>query len=230
MIKKRWILAAAFAAAALPTLAAPAAARGNPHMAPRPSAERPQTAPERSAPRPDTALPEPAQEGTREEVRGLRLIPAVMPHRVALAPSPWMMRAARGDADAIATIYTTRDGGTAGLTLKATGLPDPERLNPAFNHYVVWLRDSGTGEMRNIGTLDAHNGGTAVFGYQPEMPLRSYDTLVVTPEKAASAGRPAGWDFLTAALPGTVRAREDLAPEPSAPNPFGDGQGIDPNR
>lgn len=181
--------------------------------------------------RPDSMTPAMSEVRT-SEVRGLRLIPAVMPHRVALAPSPWIMRAARGNADAQATIYTTPDGATVGLKLSATGLPNPERLNPAYAHYVVWLRDSETHEMKNIGTLDARNGGEAIFGYQPAEPLTEYDTLVVTPESSAAAGHPRGWDFLTAAIPGAEaqRPRQNLAPAPVDQTPLDDDQGIDRNR
>lgn len=123
-------------------------------------------------------------------------------HHVDFTLSPWYLRGAGQFASANATVYTDANEAITGVRLESWGLPDPERINNTYNSYVVWLHDTETNEMKNIGVLDSRNGGKAVFGYTPEEPLMGYDSIVVTPEPTFATTWPMGWQQMTAMIMG----------------------------
>lgn len=137
-----------------------------------------------------------------DEVAGLRIVPSVVAKDVALTPSAWILRdPASRHANANAKVYTNAQGEITNLTITSWGLPNPERIQSRFNDYVVWLVDTDTNEMKNIGVLESKNGGEAVFGFSPEVPLKGFDRIVITPEASGATRWPAGWQQLTAELP-----------------------------
>lgn len=150
------------------------------------------------------------QEGTVNEVAGVRIVPSVIAKSVTLTPSAWMLRdPASRMANADAKVYTDQTGAITGITINAMGLPDPERINPRFSNYVVWLVNTDTNQMINIGTLESKNAGKAVFGYSPDQPLVGYNRIVITPESTFATSWPAGWQQITADIPQTAMAPMD---------------------
>lgn len=147
------------------------------------------------------------QEGTMNEVAGVRIVPSVIAKNVTLTPSAWMLRdPASRMANANAKVYTDQTGAITGITINAVGLPNPERINPRFSNYVVWLVNTDTNQMLNIGTLESKNAGKAVFGYEPDQPLVGYNRIVITPEATFATSWPAGWQQITADIPQTAMA------------------------
>lgn len=145
-----------------------------------------------------------SEEERMDEVAGIRIVPSVVARDVHLAPSKWYLRGAGRNANANAKIYTNREGGITGVTITSWGLPNPETINPRYNDYVVWLVDTDTNQMKNIGVLDSKNAGKTHFGFSPDEPLIGYDRIMVTPERTFAAGWPEGWEQLDAELPQTA--------------------------
>jgi hypothetical protein len=139
--------------------------------------------------------------GQREEVQGLRLVPSIVARDVNLTPSAWIMRDKGQNASASARVYQNADGAITGLTLTAWGMPNPESINPRFNNYVVWLVDTNTNKVKNIGMLESHNGGKVVFGYEPDTPLTGYNRIAITPEPTFATGWPVGWNQMQGDIP-----------------------------
>lgn len=145
------------------------------------------------------------QEERMDEVAGLRIVPSVVAKDIALTPSAWILRDSLSrNANANAKVYTNASGEITGMTITSWGLPNPERINQRYNDYVVWLVDTDTNEMKNIGVLESKNGGKAVFGFSPEMPLKGFERIVITPEISGATRWPAGWQQLTADIPMTA--------------------------
>jgi hypothetical protein len=160
------------------------------------------------------------EEERMDEVAGVRIVPSVIAKEVALTPSAWMLRdAGSRHASANAKVYTNAQNEIIGLTVTSWGLPDPERINQRYSNYVVWLVDTDSNEVLNVGTLESKNGGAAILGHSPQMPLRGYDRIVITPEPTFATGWPAGWQQLSADIPMTAMVpMEPVEPaQPMAP-------------
>lgn len=147
--------------------------------------------------------PEMIGEERMDEVAGVRMVPSIVAREVFLTPSAWYLRGKGNSANATAKVYTNMEGGVTGVTLTAWGLPNAESINSRYSDYVVWLVDTDTNQMKNIGVLESRNAGKAVFGFTPEAPLMGYDRIVITPEPTAATGWPTGWQQLDAELPRT---------------------------
>jgi hypothetical protein len=155
------------------------------------------------------------EEEHTSEVAGIRIVPSVIAKEVTLTPSKWILKDPESRmANADAKVYTNAQGEITGITVNAVGLPNPERINPRFTDYVVWLVDTDTNQMKNIGNLESRNGGKAVFGYTPDMPLQGFDRIIVTPEMSFATSWPSGWEQLTADIPMTASLP---SMEPTAP-------------
>lgn len=141
------------------------------------------------------------EEERMDEVAGVRMVPSIMAREVFLTPSAWYLRGKGSTANATAKVYTNTEGAVTGLTLTAWGLPNPESINPRYSDYVVWLVDTETNAVKNLGVLESRNAGKAVFGFTPEAPLSGFDRIVITPEPTAAIGWPTGWQQLDAELP-----------------------------
>ena len=150
--------------------------------------------------------PEMIGEERMDEVAGVRMVPSIMAREVFLTPSSWFLRGKGNTANATAKVYTNMEGAITGLTLTAWGLPNAESINPRYSDYVVWLVDTDTNQMKNIGVLESRNAGKAVFGYTPEVPVSGFDRIVVTPEPTGAIGWPSGWQQLDAELPKVTMA------------------------
>jgi hypothetical protein len=135
------------------------------------------------------------------EVAGIRIVSSTMLHDIYLKPSAWMLRNGGYWANADAKVYQNPSGVILGLTLTAWGLPDSTRYNEADKHYVVWLVNREENRVLNIGELEAHNGGRAVFGFTPEHGVQGYDGIAITQERQAQATWPSGGNNLEGALP-----------------------------
>lgn len=147
-----------------------------------------------------------------DEVAGIRMVPSVVARDVHLTPSKWYLRGAGRHANANAKVYTNQEGAITHVTITSWGLPDPETLNPRYNDYVVWLVDTDTRQMKNIGVLESKNAGKAVFGFSPDEPLVGYDRIMITPESTFATGWPEGWEQLEADLPRTAMAPQERMP------------------
>ena len=153
-----------------------------------------------------------------DEVAGLRVVPSVVANEIALTPSAWILRDPLSrHANANAKVYTNPQGEITSLTVTSWGLPNPERINERYTDYVVWLVDTDTNEMKTIGVLESKNGGQAVFGYSPEVPLTGYDSIVITPETSVATRWPSGWQQLTADLPMTAMVPMEQRSVPAEP-------------
>jgi hypothetical protein len=163
-----------------------------------------------------TSTEEPIAVGPEErmnEVAGVRIVPSVIAKDVTLTPSAWMLHDAQSrKASANAKVYTDQQGAITGLTITSWGLPNPERINPRFSDYVVWLVNTDTHQVLNIGTLESRNAGKAVFGYQPDAPLVGYNRIVITPEPTFATAWPSGWEQITADIPMTAMAPMENRP------------------
>jgi hypothetical protein len=158
------------------------------------------------------------EEEMMDEVAGVRIVPSVIAKDIALTPSAWILKdPASRMATANAKVYTNAQNEITGLTITSWGLPDPERINGRFTNYVVWLVDVDTNQMLNIGTLESKNGGQAVFGHTPQMPLRGYDRIVITPETSIATSWPSGWQQLTADIPMAAMVPMDERSAPMTP-------------
>jgi hypothetical protein len=71
---------------------------------------------------------------------------------------------------------------------------------------VVWLVNTDTNQVLNIGTLESKNAGKTMFGYQPDAPLVGYNRIVITPESTFATSWPAGWEQIKADIPQTAMA------------------------
>lgn len=161
------------------------------------------------------------EEERMDEVAGVRIVPSVIAKDISLTPSAWILRDPLSrSANANAKVFTNPAGEITGLTITSWGLPNPERINPRYSDYVVWLVDTDTNEMRNIGVLESKNGGQAVFGYSPEMPLRGFERIVITPETAGATRWPSGWQQLSADIPMTAMAPMEQRVMPSDEMPI----------
>lgn len=153
-----------------------------------------------------------SEEERVDEVAGIRIVPSVVGRDVHLAPSKWYLRGAGRNANANAKVYTNQEGAITGVTVTSWGLPNPETINPRYNDYVVWLVDTDTNDMKNIGVLESRNAGKAVFGFSPDEPLVGYDRIMITPESTFATGWPEGWEQLDAELPRTAMAPTQQMP------------------
>lgn len=161
------------------------------------------------------------QEERMDEVAGVRIVPSVIAKDISLTPSAWILRdPASRSANANAKVFTNAAGEITGMTITSWGLPNPERINARYNDYVVWLVDTDTNEMRNIGVLESKNGGKASFGYSPEMPLKGFDRIVITPETAGATRWPSGWEQLSADIPMTAMVPMEQPVMPSDEMPI----------
>jgi hypothetical protein len=98
-----------------------------------------------------------------------------------------------------AVVYTDREGAITGVTIKSSGLPDPERLDGRASRYVVWLVGRDGERVRKLGELESHNGARAHFGFTAEAPLKGFERLLITTEAMAHT-RPQGAARMSADL------------------------------
>lgn len=154
-----------------------------------------------------------SEEPRIDEVAGIRIVPSMMARDVHLTPSKWYMRGQGHNANANAKIYTNKEGAITGVTVTSWGLPNPERINPRYSDYVVWLVDTDTNKRKNIGVLESRNGGKAVFGFTADEPLMGFDRIVITPEPTFATGYAEGWEQLTADLPQMAAMPHERMPQ-----------------
>ena len=85
------------------------------------------------------------------------------------------------------------------LEIKTKHLAAPERLTPAKNAYVVWIR-STDGQTQNAGSLRINSNLEGSF--QTTTPIKAFDILI-TAEDNPSASQPSGPEIMH----GSIQAR-----------------------
>lgn len=190
MLKPLSTLLAAALLLGAPTMPADAASKGKPAAAAVKKPAAPAKAKAKAVPAKKSAEVRAAAERT-SAAAGMKL-------PMAMAAS---MRASgrMGAPMADAVIYTDRQGAITGVTIKSSGLPDPERLDGRASRYVVWLVGRDGERVRKLGELESHNGARAHFGFTAEAPLKGFERLMITTEAMAHS-RPQGAARMSAEL------------------------------
>jgi len=84
--------------------------------------------------------------------------------------------------------YEHDRNGNVKLDIKTKHLAAPERLTPAKNSYVVWIR-SNDGQTQNAGVLKVNNNLEGSF--TTTTPAKAFD-VVITAEDSPSVSQPTG--------------------------------------
>ncbi len=88
--------------------------------------------------------------------------------------------------------YEHDRNGNLKLEIRAKHLAAPQRLTPAKNSYVVWIR-STDGQMQNAGSLRIN--GSLEGSFVTTTPTKGFD-IVITAEDNPSATQPAGPEIM----------------------------------
>lgn len=162
----------------------------------------------RSSEQPQTDEQMTTEPGRESEVAGVRIVPSIIMKDIRLKPSPMNLRGQFRRPEAVARVYTDREGAIVGVRIQAAKLPEVMTLNPHAQHYNVYLFDRETKRYKTLGTLEAKNGGETVFGYTAKTPLTGYTALIIAPTSSIASGRPSHFgefegDLTALALPTT---------------------------
>lgn len=88
--------------------------------------------------------------------------------------------------------YEHDRNGNIKLDIKTKHLAAPERLTPAKNSYVVWIR-SNDGQVQNAGVLRVNNNLEGSF--TTTTPIKAFD-VVITAEDSPSVSQPSGPEIM----------------------------------
>jgi hypothetical protein len=86
--------------------------------------------------------------------------------------------------------------GNVKFTISTKHLAAPERLTPAKNSYVVWLKSSD-GQQQNAGVLKINNDLEGSFS--TTTPLKAFD-IVITAEDSPTVSQPMGPEVMHAGV------------------------------
>lgn len=92
--------------------------------------------------------------------------------------------------------YEHDRNGNLKFTISTKHLASPERLTPAKNAYVVWIKSSD-GQQQNAGVLKINNDLEGSFS--TTTPVKAFD-IVITAEDSPSVSQPMGPEVMHAGI------------------------------